>query len=138
MHKYLENPKRISFIAAADLLERTNDLPKADTPGFERAIGRGFRTPNTSVGIGVILGGQRSPLHSSSADHLLLGLTGEIIFRSDGTEYRLGPGDLIFLGAEVFYEYWNPGRDEARFVDVLGRSGEGAWPASGKYPDAGR
>jgi quercetin dioxygenase-like cupin family protein len=85
-----------------------------------------------SLAIGVMLVGQRSPQHTSTGEHLLLGLEGEITWELAGTEeVVMGAMDLVFIGPDCDYHYWNSGLTTARFVDVIGRVD--AWPHSASY-----
>lgn len=132
MQDYVNAAGRGAFmVASSDLAEIQWDLPLAATAGHMRAIARGVRGASCSVGIGVLPVGQRSPVHSSSAEHLLLGLDGLIVFRVGEDEFELGPMDLLFIPAGPQYEYRNAGFTQASFVDVLGRVDE--WPPSATY-----
>lgn len=122
---------RVLFVTADELLESRSDLPRADESGYARAIGRGFRGASASLGIGKLPVGQRSPRHSADGEHLLLGLEGSITWWVDGSEYVMNKLDLLYIGPDVAYEYWNSGEVKAAFIDVVakGRS----WPPRGTY-----
>jgi quercetin dioxygenase-like cupin family protein len=118
-----------------DLLQTNWDVPKAGVQGYHRAICRGFLAANASLAVGVMPFGQRSPVHRSTGEHLLLGLDGEVTWRVNGhEEVIMGPLDLVFIAAGVDYDYWNSGLDTARFVDVIGKYEE--WPHSTSYDDS--
>jgi quercetin dioxygenase-like cupin family protein len=116
---------------AAELAETRLDLPRAEEPGWMRTVARGFIGAGASLGIGTLPVGQRSPLHTPNAEHLLLGLAGQITWCIEGEDYELRPMDLLFIGANREYEYWNSGTEEARFVDVIGRVH--TWPFTAAY-----
>jgi quercetin dioxygenase-like cupin family protein len=122
---------RVLFVTASELLESRSDLPRADEYGYAREIGRGIRGASASLGIGKLPVGQRSPRHSADGEHLLLGLEGSITWLVDGSEYVMDTLDLLYIGPDVTYEYWNSGEVKAAFIDVVakGRS----WPARGTY-----
>lgn len=126
----------VHFMPASDIARMSWNLPKSNEPGYLRAIGRGFRGTSASLGVGIMLVGQRSPLHSADAEHLLLGIEGSLTWNVDGTHYTTGPMDLLFIGAGIVYEYWNSGFGTARFIDVIGKVN--SWPPQGNYtPPAG-
>lgn len=122
----------VHFMPAAALEQTLFDLPSADQEGFRRTIGRGFLGEGASLAIGTMPPGQRSPQHDSSGEHLLLGLEGEITWMAEGFEaIVMGPGDLVFIGANQSYHYLNQAAVTARFVDVIGRVS--VWPHSASY-----
>jgi quercetin dioxygenase-like cupin family protein len=121
----------IRLVKAAELVESDWSLPKADQIGFMRTVCRGVRGAGASLGIGYMPVGQRSPLHTPTAEHLILGLEGELTWRIEGVDYVTGEMDLLFIGANREYEYWNSSFKLATFVDVIGRVDE--WPPSGNY-----
>jgi quercetin dioxygenase-like cupin family protein len=132
MEKYVDTADQgVRFMPAAEVARTSWNLPRSNEPGYMRAIGRGFRGRSASLGVGIMLVGQRSPLHSADAEHLLLGIEGSITWNVDGTPYSMGPMDLLFVGAGIVYEYWNSGFSTARFVDVIGKVD--SWPPQGNY-----
>lgn len=125
----------VHFMPAAALEETGFDLPRATEEGYRRTIGRGFMGSGASLAVGTMLAGQRSPQHESTGEHLLLGLSGRITWVTEGFDpVEMGPGDLVFIGADQSYHYRNDGAEAARFVDVIGRVD--VWPHSASY-DAG-
>jgi hypothetical protein len=136
MFKYVDASDQGAYrMSARDLLRTDWDLPRAKEPGFTRTVCRGYMGSGASLAIGVMLAGQRSPQHDSTGEHLLLGLEGEIVWEVEGFgELVMKPMDLIFIGADKSYHYWNSGLETARFVDVIGRVD--AWPHSAAYPSS--
>jgi quercetin dioxygenase-like cupin family protein len=134
MNEYLDmSDQGIRLVTAAELAETDWSLPKANEPGFTRTVCRGVIGAGASLGVGVMPFGQRSPLHTTDSEHLLLGLAGSLTWRVEGTDYVMKEMDLLFVGAGHEYEYWNSGWDTARFVDVIGRVDR--WPFYAAYKD---
>jgi len=134
MFKYVDaSDQGVHFMPARELVETDWSLPAAKEVGFVRTICRGYMGSGASLGVGIMPVGQRSPLHESNGEHLLLGLEGELSWQVEGEVHRLGPMDLLYIGAGKVYEYWNSGFDTARFVDVIGRVDR--WPHSAMYED---
>lgn len=136
MESYLEDlSSGVAFVGKSDLMRPAWDLPNVQAPGFTRAMCRGIRGDGASLGVVVMPYGQRSPVHSYSGEHLLLGISGEVRFDIGDAEYVLGELDLLFIGADVDYRYRNVGLEPAVFADVIGRVTD--WPPHGTYADAG-
>jgi len=132
MFEYVDmSDQQVALMPAAKLVETDWSLPRAHEQGFMRTVCRGFIGAGASLGLGILPVGQRSPLHTPNAEHLLLGLEGQITWRIEGEDYVMGPMDLLFIGADREYEYWNSSFVEARFVDVIGRVD--AWPHTSQY-----
>lgn len=132
MDDYLDaSDQGVHYVPAAELARTNWSLPQAEQLGYMRTICRGVRGSGASLGVGIMPVGQRSPLHSADAEHLLLGLKGQLTWNVEGVHYTTGPMDLLFVGAGVQYEYWNSGFETAHFVDVIGRVD--AWPPGGNY-----
>lgn len=133
MHTYLDMSNQgVHLLNADTVLEAGWDLPGATDEGTRRRIARGFIGSGASLAIGIMPVGQASPPHTSSGEHLLLGLEGRIRWEVDGHEpIEMGPMDLVFIGADLQYRYRNCGTVEARFVDVIGRVGK--WPHTANY-----
>lgn len=132
MEQYVDaTDQGVHFMPASDVARAGWNLPRSDEPGYLRTICRGFRGTSASLGVGIMLVGQRSPLHSADAEHLLLGIAGSITWSVEGTHYSMGPMDLLFVGAGIVYEYWNSGFSTAQFVDVIGKVN--SWPPQGNY-----
>ncbi|MEV8546499.1 cupin domain-containing protein [Streptomyces sp. NPDC051572] len=132
MEKYIDaSDQGVHFLPASELARTDWSLPKAEQIGYHRTICRGVRGSGASLGLGIMPVGQRSPLHSTDAEHLLLGLEGELTWNVEGVHYTMKPRDLLFVGAGVEYEYWNSGFGTAQFIDVIGRVD--SWPPSGTY-----
>jgi mannose-6-phosphate isomerase-like protein (cupin superfamily) len=133
MHRYVDaTDQGVHLMPARDLLKTNWDVPQAHEQGFMRTICRGYMGSGSSLALGVILFGQRSPSHTPNAEHQLLILEGEITWEVEGAgTFVTGPMDLLFIGAGQTYVYWNSGPDTARFVDVLGKLEK--WPHSSMY-----
>lgn len=132
MDKYLDmSDQGIRLVPASELVRTDWSLPRADQQGFMRTICRGVIGAGASLGVGIMPIGQRSPLHTTDSEHLLLGLTGQLTWRVEGQDYVTGKMDLLFVGAGHEYEYWNSGWETATFVDVIGRVDE--WPFTANY-----
>jgi quercetin dioxygenase-like cupin family protein len=130
--KYVDMSEQgVRLMPAAELVETDWSLPHASEQGYMRTVCRGFIGSGASLGVGVMPIGQRSPLHTPNSEHLLLGLSGRLTWRVEGQDYVMSPMDLLFIGADREYEYWNSGFEEARFVDVIGRVGP--WPHQTEY-----
>lgn len=135
MQQYLEaDGDHVVRVPANDLATMDWDLPQAGVPGHMRAIARGVRARSASLGVAVMLIGQRSPRHDSDADHLFLGLEGRVVFRVDAQDHELGVMDVLYIPAGRCYEYWNASFQQALFVDVLAKVDR--WPPSGNYEPA--
>jgi quercetin dioxygenase-like cupin family protein len=132
MFKYVDmSDQSVALMPAAQLVQTDWSLPRAGEPGYVRTVCRGFIGAGASLGVGIMPVGQRSPLHTPNAEHLLLGLAGQLTWRVEGQEHVMDPMDLLFIGANREYEYWNSSFKEARFVDVIGRVDR--WPHSTQY-----
>lgn len=132
MFKYVDmSDQGVQLMKAAQLVETDWSLPRADQQGYMRTVCRGFVGAGASLGVGIMPVGQRSPLHTPNAEHLLLGLCGQLTWRIEGSDYTMNEMDLLFIGANREYEYWNSGFEEARFVDVIGRVD--IWPHTSAY-----
>lgn len=132
MFEYLDvRSEGVQLMPAAKLVETDWSLPRAKEAGYMRTVCRGFMGSGACLGVGVMPLGQRSPLHTPNSEHLILGLTGQLTWRIEGEDYVTNPMDLLFIGANREYEYWNSGFEEARFVDVNGRSEQ--WPHGSSY-----
>jgi quercetin dioxygenase-like cupin family protein len=123
--------QRVQLMSAAELVRTDWSLPGTDRIGFMRTVCRGMRGAGASLGVGIMPVGQRSPLHTTDSEHLLLGLAGELTWCVEGTNHVMGPMDLLFIGAGHEYDYWNSSFETARFVDVIGRVD--TWPPGTDY-----
>ena len=132
MFNYVEMSEQgVRLMSAEELMDTDWSLPGAREEGYIRTVCRGFRGSGASLGVGIMPVGQRSPLHTPHGEHLLLGLSGQLTWRVEEVEYVMNPMDLLFIGANREYEYWNSGSEEGRFVDVIGRLD--VWPSSSDY-----
>lgn len=125
--------KDVSFMSAEDLARVTWDLPLGDKVGYMRGVCRGIRGVKSALEIAIVPVGQKCPEHSAGAEHLFLGLRGSVTFKVAGTEYRLGPNDLLYIAAGVMYEFWNSGFEPAHYVNASGMTADD-WPTVGIYP----
>jgi len=109
--------------------------PRADTPGYARAIIDGLKGVNFAANILVLPFGHGSPKHDFGGEVVVVSLTGEVEFRVQEREgeqrYLLEPPDLLYLPPGVTYEYRNVGMEQATFLSIAGRVDE--WPARARY-----
>lgn len=135
MFQYLDmSDQGVRLMSAAELVETDWSLPRTDKIGYIRTVCRGMIGSGASLGVGIMPVGQRSPLHTANAEHLLLGLAGQLTWRVEGVNYVTREMDLLFIGAGHEYEYFNSGFETARFVDVIGKVD--IWPHSAVYKEA--
>jgi quercetin dioxygenase-like cupin family protein len=106
------------------------NLPKAREGGYQRVMYEGLRASNAHASILLLPPGQASPAHSSYAEHIVTMLAGSVTFRTKDETVRLGYLDQLFIPAEVAYEYWNSGLENASFLNMVLRAGEWPPPAS--------
>jgi hypothetical protein len=62
-----------------------------------------------------------------------LGIRGSVTWLIDGSEYRVQAHDVLYVGPNTQYEYWNSGFETGILVGVYGRVTD-KWPAGGVYP----
>ncbi|MHB1444973.1 MAG: cupin domain-containing protein [Acidimicrobiales bacterium] len=121
----------VRLMPASELVLTDWSLPAADKIGYMRTVCRGIRGAGASLGVGIMPVGQRSPLHTTNSEHLLLGLAGELTWCVEGESFVMREMDLLFIGAGHEYDYWNSSFETARFVDVIGRVN--IWPPGTDY-----
>ena len=126
----------VGFVARKDLLIPSWGLPGAQAVGSVRAICRGIRGVSSSAALVVMPFGQASPRHNYEAEHLFLGIRGEVRFETDTGHFDVGELDLLYIGADVDYVYRNIGLEDALFADIIGRIDE--WPAAARYQEPGQ
>jgi glyoxylate utilization-related uncharacterized protein len=133
MFRYVDaSDQGVHFMPRRQLMETDWSVPGSDTIGYMRTVCRGYMGSGASLALGITPVGQRSPIHDSTGEHLLLQLKGEITWRIKGHgDVVTAEMDLVFIGAGQTYEYFNSGLETAHFVDVIGRVGE--WPHSAVY-----
>jgi hypothetical protein len=133
MQQYVDaSDQGVHFMPRGRLVETDWSVPGSNTIGYMRTVCRGFMGSGASLALGITPVGQRSPVHDSTGEHLLLQLKGEITWRiKDHGDFVTGEMDLIFIGAGQTYEYFNSGLETAHFVDVIGRVD--VWPHSAVY-----
>ncbi len=109
--------------------------PRADTPGYGRAIIDGLKGVNFAANILVLPFGQGCPKHDFAGEVVVVSLSGEVEFRVHGSggeqRFLLEPPDLLYIPPRVTYEYRNAGMGQATFLSIAGRVDE--WPATARY-----
>jgi len=107
-------------------------LPKADMAGFWRGRCNGMEATRCSAGFVIMPFGQTTPLHSNTAEHIIIMIEGDIEFTIEGEAFPLEPRDMLFIPAHAKYVYTNKGRATATFISVLGQVDS---PPKGTYYD---
>lgn len=116
----------------ADMTVNWN-LAKSDIPGCRRAHFSGI--DGTMVGVNLLLlpAGQRSPLHTYTGEHIIVLLQGSIDFVHEAQHYVMDSHDMLFIPADIWYEYVNVGAGDAIFVGIKAAAAE--WPAHSAFAD---
>jgi quercetin dioxygenase-like cupin family protein len=109
------------------------DLPNARTVGYMRALHDGIEATNCEVNLVELHLGQGSPKHSHGGEVIIFLLEGEVEFEHGDDSWHLEPYDMLFIPANLPYEYRNMGLKDALFLSIVGRYDE--WPAQGTYYD---
>lgn len=99
--------------------------------GSIRAIYDGLHGTNYNSHKVLLVVGQASPVHDSTAEHIIFQLQGQVEFEMGGESYVLDPGDMLFIPAKVPYLYRNVGEDNVIFLSTVGRVD--SWPPKGTY-----
>ena len=126
-------PEAPMHIPSAQQQMRYEVLPGGDVEGTRRAVANGIATSSTMVNRLEMPPGQSSPHRRFTGDHVIYHLEGTIEWDVDGINYRLSPGDLLFIPPNIPYSFSNPGDEIGRFIDVAGRVDD--WPPRMLYAD---
>jgi quercetin dioxygenase-like cupin family protein len=108
------------------------DLHDSDTPGHHRAICAGLAGQSFAAALMVVPEGQGSNPHAFTAEHILYQIEGTTEMRIGEESWRIEPGDLFFLPANVEYAYRNVGQGTVRQLSIIGRLED--WPGRVVYP----
>jgi mannose-6-phosphate isomerase-like protein (cupin superfamily) len=120
------------------LLKRTSqspvevDLPWADKAGYQRTWLKGLQTRRSFARIIVVPARQTTPVHGTSCDHIVFGVSGIVVFEMNGDRFTLEAGDLLFFPANILYTLSNPQERDAEFLSV-GIESQFGWPAVAHY-----
>lgn len=88
----------VRLLRKADVLrEGRSDLPGSNEFGFMRTTFMGLRASNSYVSFLSLPVGQASPPHSVKAEHIIVGISGELEFTSLGGRFQVGALDQIFF-----------------------------------------
>lgn len=129
-------PKGPQLVRRSELRVDWDTLPHGKDFGTIRGIhrdsnGQIMTASNCKVVLAVVPFGQGTPRHSSSGEHIILGVQGEVEWDIDGQTFIVGAGDMLFFPQNAIYKYRNIGQGEAYHYAIVGRYDE--WPTTGKY-----
>lgn len=108
------------------------DLRDSDKPGTQRAICTAMQGSGCQAAILIVPEGQGSSPHAYTAEHILYQLEGTTEMTIGEQSWRIEPGDLFFLPANVEYFYRNVGVGTVRQLSVTARIDD--WPGRVVYP----
>jgi quercetin dioxygenase-like cupin family protein len=131
-----EVPKGPRLVRRSEQSVDWNSLPRGKEFGMIRGI---FRDPAGQIMTAtscktllvVMPFGQASPRHSSTGEHIILGVAGATEWDIDGDKFKVELGDMLFFPENATYWYRNVGDGDAYHWAIVGRVDE--WPTSGKF-----
>lgn len=110
-------------------------LPQSQTPGFIRGAYPNVVGSSASGRIVIVPRGQGSPKHANTAEHLICHLEGEAVFEFPddlpAEKIYLSRYDILFIPANMPYQYFNVGETDVMWFTVLTSAGD--WPPKGIY-----
>jgi quercetin dioxygenase-like cupin family protein len=107
-------------------------IPMADREGFKRGMHNGVQAQKGFAKLVTIPFGQRTPVHSTTSEHIIFMVRGQVEFTIDEKTYRLDEEDLFFFPADAPYSFLNAGTGDALFLSVNLEAG-GVWPPGSTY-----
>ena len=119
------------WLKRKDMVLRWDVVPEQTTFGTQRGLYEGIKGTSIFGHLAVIPFGQHSPRHSNSGEHLIIHVSGDIEWSVGDDVFRPEPEDIIFIPAEMSYEYVNKGRTAGFFFAVIGKFID--WPPKGRF-----
>ncbi len=128
----VEDVTKHQVLRKREFIEPGWKLPQAGENGFIRGFSQGLVASSASISWVTLPFGQGTPVHDSSAEHIIVNLEGQLEFRFQSESVELSPMDVLFIPAKYPYSYFNVGVDTVRFFSILSKFDE--WPPSrGSY-----
>lgn len=107
-------------------------LPGADREGFRRGMHNGVQAQRSFAKLVTMPAGQRTPVHSVSADHIIFQVRGEVEFNLAEQSFLLQEHDLFFFPADAPYWFRNVGTGDAEFLSLVVQATK-SWPPGSTY-----
>ena len=95
------------------------DLDAADGLCKGVLIGEDDGAPNFAIRRFELEAGAEVPRHTNEVEHGQYVLAGEYVVGIEGEEYRLEPGDSVFIPAGAVHWYRNDGDEDGAFICVV-------------------
>jgi quercetin dioxygenase-like cupin family protein len=124
-------PREVVHLAKEDQVMRFDVLPGGEVEGSRRGVANGIRGTSCMVNLLTILGGQRSPTRSFTAEHVVYQVAGRSNWEVGEVTYTLSEGDLLFIPANCSYAISNDDQGPGFFLDIATSAGQ--WPPQIAY-----